>query len=130
MSVRLFGGVLHRVTHTSSTCNCEMTFSIFLPPQSENQSVSALYWLSGLTCTDENFSQKAGFARAASARGIAVVIPDTSPRGVNIDGADESYDFGSGASFYLDATEPKWERHYVRRLFLCCTLRNALRSQP
>jgi len=72
----------------------------------------ALYWLSGLTCTDENFSQKSGFARAAAARGLAIVLPDTSPRGVTIEGADDSYDFGSGAGFYVDATEVKWAGHY------------------
>lgn len=71
-----------------------------------------VYWLSGLTCTDENFHQKSGFARAASELGLCVVMPDTSPRGVTIEGADDSYDFGSGAGFYVDATEPKWAPHY------------------
>ena len=71
-----------------------------------------MYWLSGLTCTDENFHQKSGFARAAAEHGIAVVMPDTSPRGVTIEGADDSYDFGSGAGFYVDATTPKWAEHY------------------
>ena len=89
-----------------------MTFAVFLPPQAEAKAVPSVYWLSGLTCTDENFSQKAGFARAAAARGVAVVIPDTSPRGVTIEGADDSYDFGSGAGFYVDATTDKWKAHY------------------
>lgn len=71
-----------------------------------------VYWLSGLTCTDENFHQKSGFARAASELGLCVVMPDTSPRGVSIEGEDDSYDFGSGAGFYVDATEPKWAKHY------------------
>jgi S-formylglutathione hydrolase len=113
-SVRLFGGVLQRMTHLSSVCKCEMTFAVYMPPKSDSQPVPVLYWLSGLTCTDENFSQKSGFARAAAARGVALVMPDTSPRGVDIEGADDSYDFGSGAGFYVDATEPKWAEHYVR----------------
>ncbi len=111
-TVKLFGGVLQRMTHTSKVCACDMTFAVYLPPQTETSAVPVLYWLSGLTCTDENFSQKAGFARAAAARGLAIVMPDTSPRGVVIDGADDSYDFGSGAGFYVNATEPKWAGHY------------------
>lgn len=111
-TVKLFGGVLQRLTHKSSACKCDMTFAVYLPPAAETAPVPVLYWLSGLTCTDENFSQKAGFARAAAERGVAVVMPDTSPRGVTIEGADDSYDFGSGAGFYIDATEPKWAEHY------------------
>ena len=111
-TVKLFGGVLQRMTHTSKVCACDMTFAVYLPPQAETKAVPVLYWLSGLTCTDENFSQKAGFARAAAARGLAIVMPDTSPRGVTIEGADDSYDFGSGAGFYVNATEAKWAGHY------------------
>ena len=111
-SVKLFGGVLSRLTHRSTACACDMTFAAYLPPQAESRAVPAIYWLSGLTCTDENFSQKSGFARAAAARGVAVIIPDTSPRGITIEGADDSYDFGSGAGFYVNATEPKWKEHY------------------
>lgn len=111
-SVKSFGGILQRMTHQSTVCKCEMTFAVYLPAQSEVAAVPALYWLSGLTCTDENFSQKAGGFRAAAARGLAIVMPDTSPRGVTIEGADDSYDFGSGAGFYVDATEPKWKDHY------------------
>ena len=111
-TVKLFGGVLQRMTHASTACKCDMTFAVYLPPQAEKVPVPSLYWLSGLTCTDENFSQKSGFARAAAARGIALVIPDTSPRGVTIEGADDSYDFGSGAGFYVDATTELWKEHY------------------
>ena len=108
-SAKVFGGMLQRWTHASAVCNCEMTFSIYLPQKAlEGAKVPALYWLSGLTCTDENFSGKSGFARAASAHGLAVVIPDTSPRGVTIEGADDSWDFGSGAGFYVDATAEPW----------------------
>jgi S-formylglutathione hydrolase len=111
-TVKLFGGMLQRMTHASTACQCEMTFAVYLPPQAATKAVPTLYWLSGLTCTDENFSQKSGFARAAAARGVAIVIPDTSPRGVTIEGADDSYDFGSGAGFYVDATTEKWKTNY------------------
>ena len=111
-SVRLFGGMLQRFTHTSKVCACDMTFAVYLPPQAESKAVPAVWWLSGLTCTDENMSQKGGFAKAAASRGIAVVLPDTSPRGITIEGADDSYDFGSGAGFYIDATEEKWKENY------------------
>ena len=111
-SVRLFGGVLQRLTHTSKACKCDMTFAVYMPPQAEAKKVPVLYWLSGLTCTDENFSQKSGFARAAAERGVAVVIPDTSPRGVTIEGADDSYDFGLEPRFCVDATQAPWSEHY------------------
>jgi len=111
-SVKVFGGLLQRLTHRSSSCACDMTFAVYMPPQAAAAPVPVVYWLSGLTCTDENFHQKSGFARAASQLGLCVVMPDTSPRGVQIDGADDSYDFGSGAGFYVDATQPKWRDHY------------------
>ena len=111
-SARVFGGILQRMTHQSAVCKCEMTFAVYLPAQSEAAAVHSLYWLSGLTCTDENFAQKAGGFRAAAARGLALVMPDTSPRGVTIEGADDAYDFGSGAGFYVDATQPQWKEHY------------------
>ena len=111
-TVKLFGGFLTRYTHQSVVCNCEMTFAVYLPGVASEKPVPVLYWLSGLTCTDENFAQKAGFGRAAATHGVAIVMPDTSPRGVTIEGADDSYDFGSGAGFYVDATEPKWAANY------------------
>jgi S-formylglutathione hydrolase len=89
-----------------------MIFSIYLPPQAETESVSVLYWLSGLTCTDENFMQKAGAHRVAAELGLAIVCPDTSPRGLDLPGEHESYDFGSGAGFYLNATEAPWSQNY------------------
>ena len=111
-TVKLFGGTLSRWTHISSACKCEMTFAIYLPPAADTRKVPVIYWLSGLTCTDENFSQKSGFGRAAAARGVALVMADTSPRGVTIAGADDSYDFGSGAGFYVNATTEPWAAHY------------------
>ncbi len=92
-----------------------MHFAIFLPPLAERmekaQRFPVLYWLSGLTCTDENFSQKAGAQRMAAELGIALVIPDTSPRGDAV-ADDEGYDLGQGAGFYLNATQDPWKRHY------------------
>ncbi|KRS20226.1 S-formylglutathione hydrolase [Alishewanella sp. WH16-1] len=110
---RCFEGRQVRFSHQSQVLNCEMQFSVFLPPQAEHQRVPALYWLSGLTCTDENFSAKAGAQRVAAELGMALVIPDTSPRGEGV--ADDpvgAYDFGLGAGFYVNATEAPYARHY------------------
>jgi S-formylglutathione hydrolase len=110
---RCFQGLQQRFKHSSSTLNCEMHFSIYLPPQVSEHNVPVLYWLSGLTCTDENFVQKAGAQRYAAEHGIAIVAPDTSPRGDNVpDDADEAYDFGLGAGFYVNATQQPWKQHY------------------
>src|SRR5690606_33288064 len=88
-------------------------FSIFLPPQAEAGPVPVLYWLSGLTCTDENFTHKAGAQRYAADAGVAIVAPDTSPRGPGVpDDPDGAYDFGLGAGFYVNATQEPWARHY------------------
>ncbi|PWC76256.1 S-formylglutathione hydrolase [Azospirillum sp. TSH64] len=111
---RVFGGRLKRVRHQSAAVDCEMTFAIFLPPQVESgAAVPVFYWLSGLTCTDENFTQKAGAFRVAAELGLAIVAPDTSPRGEGVPGdPDNSWDFGLGAGFYVDATEQPWAGHY------------------
>jgi len=98
--------------HVSSACACTMRFAIFLPPAAEHSRVPALYWLSGLTCTEENFSVKAGAQRYAAELGLALVIPDTSPRGVDIPGEDAQMDVGTGAGFYVNATQPPWAAHY------------------
>jgi S-formylglutathione hydrolase len=109
---RSFGGELQRLRHASTACNCDMVFAIFLPPQAARQRVPVLYWLSGLTCTDENFMQKAGAQRVAAELGMAIVCPDTSPRGTDLPGEHESYDLGSGAGFYVNATQKPWSGHY------------------
>ena len=108
-----FGGQQLRFRHRSEVLNCDMTFSIYLPPQSEQGPVPVLYWLSGLTCTDENFVAKAGAQQYAAEQGIAIVCPDTSPRGDGVpDDPDGAYDFGLGAGFYVNATEQPWSDHY------------------
>ena len=112
-STKAFGGWHKQYSHQSSALNCTMRFAIYLPPQAESQKVPVLYWLSGLTCTDENFMQKAGAQRIAAELGMAIIAPDTSPRGENVaDDADGAYDFGLGAGFYLNATKPPFSQHY------------------
>ena len=108
---RLFGGRQLKFEHFANTLSCKMQLSVYLPPQAETQKVPALYWLSGLTCTDENFSVKAGAQRIAAELGIALIIPDTSPRGELV-ANDPAYDLGQGAGFYVNATEAPWTAHY------------------
>jgi len=107
-----FGGELLRVRHPSQACDCDMIFAIYLPPQAREKPVPVLYWLSGLTCTDENFMQKSGAQRVAAELGMAIVCPDTSPRGTDFPGEHDSYDFGSGAGFYVNATQEPWSANY------------------
>ena len=112
-SIKSYGGLQKRFEHPSNTCNCTMTFSIFLPKEAESQKVPALYWLSGLTCTDENFVTKAGAQAHASQHGLAIIAPDTSPRGENVpDDPEGAYDFGLAAGFYVNATKPPFNQHY------------------
>lgn len=111
-STKSFGGWLKRYKHESLSVKGDMTFAIYLPPQAETQNVPVLYWLSGLTCTDENFTQKAGAFRKAAELGLAIVCPDTSPRGTDYPNEHESYDFGSGAGFYVNATVEPYSNTY------------------
>ncbi|HEX4880575.1 MAG TPA: S-formylglutathione hydrolase [Limnobacter sp.] len=112
-SVRCFDGEQNQYELSSDVLNCTTRFSVFLPPQAKHGPVPALYWLSGLTCTDQNFSTKAGAQRVAAQLGMALVMPDTSPRGDGVPGdASGAYDFGLGAGFYVDATEQPWAAHY------------------
>ncbi|WP_449544243.1 S-formylglutathione hydrolase [Lelliottia amnigena] len=108
---RCFEGRQQRWRHDSTTLNCAMTFSIFLPPTIGKAKPPVLYWLSGLTCNDENFTTKAGAQRVAAELGIALVMPDTSPRGEDV-ADDAGYDLGKGAGFYLNATQQPWASHY------------------
>ncbi|PZQ31694.1 MAG: S-formylglutathione hydrolase [Stenotrophomonas acidaminiphila] len=97
--------------HASSSLGCTMRFAIYLPPQAETQKLPVLYWLSGLTCTEQNFITKAGAQRYAAEHGVILVAPDTSPRGDDVADAD-GYDLGKGAGFYVNATQAPWAAHY------------------
>jgi S-formylglutathione hydrolase len=110
---KCFGGQQQQYEHESLALSCSMRFSIFLPPKAATENVPVLYWLSGLTCSDENFAQKAGAQQYASQHGMAIVAPDTSPRGDDVpDDPEGAYDFGLGAGFYLNATQAPWNKHY------------------
>ncbi len=111
---KVFGGWHKQYTHQSKSLNCTMRFAVFIPEHiSDAQPAPVLYWLSGLTCTDENFMQKAGAFKKASELGIIIVAPDTSPRGEGVaDDPEGSYDLGLGAGFYLNATQEPWKQHY------------------
>lgn len=106
-----FGGWQDVYEHASATLGCTMRFAIYLPPQAQHGPVPVLYWLSGLTCSEQNFIQKAGAQRYAAEHGIAIVCPDTSPRGGGVADAD-GYDLGQGAGFYVNATQVPWAAHY------------------
>lgn len=109
---RLFDGEQIRIEHPSETLQCIMRFSLYLPyGMATKKTVPVLYWLSGLTCNDENFSTKAGAQRVAAELGMALVVPDTSPRGAAVPD-DDNYDMGQGAGFYVNATQAPWKAHY------------------
>ena len=107
-----FGGSLGLYAHDSAQTRTRMNFAVYLPPQAKNCPVPALYYLAGLTCSEETFVIKAGAQRLAAEYGLALVACDTSPRGLDLPGDSESWDFGVGAGFYLDATESPWAGHY------------------
>ncbi len=111
-SIKEFGGYLNRYTHYSKVCNSNMTFSVYLPPQAQFEKLPSLYWLSGLTCTDENARSKAGAQRYAAEYGLAIIFPDTSPRGDDVPDSKERYDLGKGAGFYINATQTPWNEYY------------------
>ncbi|KAL8975647.1 MAG: hypothetical protein Q9197_000122 [Variospora fuerteventurae] len=114
-TIASFGGKLLKCAHNASTTNCEMAFNLYLPPQATLnplRKVPLLIYLAGLTCTPDNGTEKGFFQHAASQKGIAVLYPDTSPRGLNVPGEDDSYDFGTGAGFYVDATREPWSKGY------------------
>ena len=106
-----FGGQQYKYMHYSEVLQCDMTFSIYLPSNKEMKKIPLIWWLSGLTCTDDNFTQKSGFQRLAEKYQVAVIIPDTSPRGKNV-ADDESWDLGQGAGFYLNASQEPWAKNY------------------
>jgi S-formylglutathione hydrolase len=109
---KCFGGVQGYYSHASKEIGLEMKFSVFQPPQAKSGKVPVLYYLAGLTCTEETFAIKAGAQRIAAELGLMLVAPDTSPRGANVPGETDSWDFGVGAGFYVDATREPWATHY------------------
>ena len=106
-----FDGTVATYSHPSNECQCSMRFAVYLPPQTRDHKVPVLYYLSGLTCTADNFITKAAAQRYAAEAGLMLIAPDTSPRGENIPD-DDAWDLGTGAGFYVDATQPPWSKHY------------------
>jgi len=116
---KCFGGTQYVFRHASAETTCDMRFAVFVPPQAASRPVPVVWFLSGLTCTEENFTVKAGAQRVAAERGLMLIAPDTSPRGDGVpDDPDGSYDFGLGAGFYVDATEAPWSTHYRMRSWI------------
>jgi len=125
---RCFNGSQSFYAHESRECSTEMRFSVFVPPQARERAVPALYYLAGLTCTEETFMIKAGAQRLAAELGIMLVAPDTSPRKARHPGDDASWDFGIGAGFYVDATQAPWSRHYRLYSYVTRELPELVRS--
>ena len=115
---RCFGGVQRVLLHPSREIGLPMRFSLFLPPQAESGPVPAVMFLAGLTCNEETFMAKAGAQRVAARLGLALIAPDTSPRGAKVEDEDAAWDFGVGAGFYLDATELPWATHWRMESYL------------
>ncbi|MEQ8165628.1 MAG: S-formylglutathione hydrolase [Alphaproteobacteria bacterium] len=109
---KCFGGIAGFYRHPSSVCGTDMRFAVYQPPQARERRVPVVFYLAGLTCTEETFMIKAGAQRLAAEYGLMLVAPDTSPRGAGIPGEDDDWDFGAAAGFYLDATELPWSRNY------------------
>ncbi|MEP3332342.1 S-formylglutathione hydrolase [Sedimentitalea sp.] len=122
---RCFGGVQTVSTHDSGTCGVEMTFAIYLPPQAKDGPVPALWYLSGLTCTHENAMTKGGFQEHAAKHGVALVFPDTSPRGDGV-ADDQAYDLGQGAGFYVNATRDPWRPNFQMYDYVLTELRGII----
>ncbi|KAI9817830.1 MAG: hypothetical protein M1827_000949 [Pycnora praestabilis] len=134
-TIASFGGKLLKLTHQARSTNCEMGLNLYLPPQATDAAlnktihkVPVIFYLAGLTCTGDNGAEKGFFQHGASQKGIAVVYPDTSPRGLKIEGEDDAYDFGSGAGFYVDATKEPWTKGYKMYTYITAELPKALFS--
>ena len=125
---RSFGGRQGVYKHPSNTCGCDMTFAVYLPPQAEEEKVPVLWYLSGLTCTHENAMTKGGFQEHAARAGIAIVFPDTSPRGDAV-ADDEAYDLGQGAGFYVNAQREPWRTHYRMYDYITSELRDLVMTE-
>ncbi|KAH8595937.1 putative esterase [Bisporella sp. PMI_857] len=122
-TISSFGGKLLKLTHPSKSTKCDMALNLFLPPQATSSNkVPVLYYLSGLTCTGDNCAEKGFFQPWAAQHGIAVVYPDTSPRGLKIAGEDDSWDFGTGAGFYVNATQAPYKDGYNMETYITSEL--------
>ncbi|ORY69739.1 carbohydrate esterase family 1 protein [Pseudomassariella vexata] len=128
-TIATFGGKLLKLSHTSTTTKTPMNVNLYLPPASSTTKVPVLIYLSGLTCTPDNCSEKGFFHAAASAAGIAILYPDTSPRGANLPGETDSWDFGAGAGFYINATVEPWSGHYNMESYVTSELPEAIFEQ-
>ena len=126
---RCFNGTVGFYKHEAASTACSMKFSVFTPPQAQSGRVPVLYYLAGLTCTEETFMIKAGAQRVAAELGIMLVAPDTSPRGVKLPGDSDNWDFGVGAGFYVDATVEPWSRHYRMYTYITQELRALIEAQ-
>ncbi len=126
---RCFDGVQGFYRHASESTATDMRFAVYLPPQARNEPVPVLYYLAGLTCTEETATIKAGAQRCAAEAGLALVMPDTSPRGAGIPGEDDDWDFGTGAGFYIDATEAPWSAHYKMESYVAHELRALVEAE-
>ena len=126
---RCHGGVQGLYRHESSETGTPMRFAVYLPPEARHGSVPVLYYLAGLTCTEETATIKAGAQAHASRLGLALVMPDTSPRGASIEGEDDDWDFGTGAGFYVDATREPWSAHYRMHAYVTGELRALVASR-
>ncbi len=120
---RCFGGTMGFYRHQAASTASAMRFAVFVPPQAASARVPVLYYLAGLTCTEETFMIKAGAQRVAAELGMMLVTPDTSPRGLNLPGESDSWDFGVGAGFYVDATEAPWSKHFRMYTYVTQELR-------
>ncbi len=126
---RCFGGVQGYYEHHSVACAGTMRFAVFVPPHADNAKLPVLYWLAGLTCTEETFAIKAGAQRVAAELGVIIVTLDTSPRSARHDGDDASWDFGVGAGFYLDATQAPWSANYNMETWVVSELRTVVEAR-
>ncbi|EIE49326.1 S-formylglutathione hydrolase [Salipiger aestuarii] len=124
---RSFGGVQSVYKHRSEACGCDMTFAVYLPPQADLRPVPVLWFLSGLTCTHDNAMTKGGFQEHAAKHGIAVVFPDTSPRGDGV-ADDDAYDLGQGAGFYVNARRDPWKPHFRMYDYIVTELRGIVQG--
>src|SRR5260370_23675191 len=124
-----FGGTQRFYRHDSTTIGLPMRFAAYVPPQALQSPVPALFYLAGLTCTEETFPIKAGAQRYAAEHGIVLIAPDTSPRGANLPGEDDAWDFGAGAGFYVDATQTPWSKHYRMYSYVLDELRETVLAE-